>query len=257
MKMNSTSLLFFLLLFPFINAAQDFIEADETKEKKKFSFNLQLNYAKQPLKYYADYEYSGESYNTDSLKWEWIEKTDVVFDKSAENLNTGVKYNHVSLQATIGDLIKNAHIGLNYNFNILSYQTEIDSIFDFYGNYIGSSSSRKDNFYFSLAGVVAYEYEIPYVKDLYVIPTFSIGTYQTKEGAFAGKGLELFTDYRLDLMYKINGKIGVGVFAGFSNFNRNFREQSQILDREQSIKSKMNLYKIGFVASYKWDLIPD
>lgn len=247
--MKKLFILTFSLLFSFFCFAQENLGLPKSKDKKKYSFNLNINFAKKPLKLLAEYDYKGEYFN--GTEWVWRETSETIFDKNVLN----PKYTNFSLQATIGNLIKNVNIGLNYNFNVLISETE--QIFtNQYGEEI-ISTTIDQNIYFSLAGVLAYEYEIPKVKYLFLIPTVSVGTYQMDQGAFSGKGFELFTDYRLDLMYKVDGKIGFGGFIGLSNFNYNFKEKSEILNRMQSTKSHVNFYKIGLCASYKFDLIPD
>jgi len=237
------------LIFSFYSFSQDSTNNTTEKEKKKYSFNLQMNFAKKPIRKFAEYSYKGEYFN--ESEWVWKETTETIFDKNTPN----AKYTNFSLQASIGNLIKNVNIGLNYNFNILTSKSE-----EIYTSPTGEEflvTEREENIYFSLAGVLAYEYEIPKVKNLYFIPNLSIGTYQTDLGVFSGKGFELFTDYRFDLMYRINGKIGIGGFIGFSNLYYNFNEESEILNRMQSTTSRVNFYGIGFNASYKWALIPD
>jgi len=163
-----TLLLIAFIGFGYVSFAQDAISnniIETSTEPKKLSLNFRLDYGiKLPLFLDTRELYKGEFLErTNTQDWIWEEYDKTIIADSFDLKQTNLKFD------LLLSTFKNFHIGLSYK--LLYNQAFVpiwDHVYSYYEDYI----------FFSICGTLDYEYELPFVKNLYLNPSVSVGFYQ-------------------------------------------------------------------------------
>jgi len=163
-----TLLLIAFVCFTYFSFAQEAITGNITEtstEPKKLSLNFRLDYGiNLPLFLDTRELYKGEFLDIlNNQEWIWKDEEKIVIQDSFELKQTNIKFD------LLLSTFKNLNVGLSYKLMYNQAFVPIwDRVYSYYEDYI----------FFSICGTLDYEYELPFVKNLYINPSASIGFYQ-------------------------------------------------------------------------------
>jgi len=216
----------------------------ETEPKKKLNLTFRFDYGMgEPISMNNRFMYSGERLQNNNT-WIWVDETR---DPYNENGNIYDQLNQVNLKF---DFMLSATEGLNLG---VSYQLLYHQLF--YPE--GIFQFRSDFIYFSIAAIVDYEYETPFLKNAYINPSFSMGTYQSNY-LTDGTGNNIYYDARLALKYRLFNRIGVRVWGAYDHWFYRENKQSEIFPENQRIeKIDFRYVNWGIGLEYRFFIYPD
>lgn len=250
MKKNTIPLLIVVLCTTTLFAQIDSAENSDTLENKKklnLSFRVDYGLSSQPSFIKTRYFYHGESYTEGPTgTWSW-EETDVPAYKN----NSIAKQSNFKFDLMLS-VMEQLNIGLSYK--VILNRLETNEWGDF----------SPTDFFFSIAGTVDYEWQIPKVKNLYLNPTFSIGGFQdnysfnSQNYSYSRTGTNLFYDAKLALFYRLFDKLGIRVWASYDHFLYRKKRESEIFPgRERVEKIDFKYINYGLGLSYRFFIYPD
>jgi len=253
---------FFVVLFILTSANFTFAQTDEVelnlpKDKaKKYNLTFRLDHSIKELDFKNKFSYEGEYFKSIAEGHIWQTYDTIVIDNNKPTFKEygRTNYNPNFKFDLLISIIEPLNIGLTYH--LLNKRTEERT-----ERPDGSFSGRSYYYtFFALAGVVDYKIAIKPIKRLYLNPSVSFGAYQAYQDAnlFSGVGKEWYTDIKMALLYNIGNKLGIRVFADYSNWL--YREKSKSTpfpERDRIVKGNVSSINFGAGLSYRFFLIPD
>jgi len=231
----------------FVGFSQDATSGNITHtstEPKKLSLNFRFDYGiKLPLYLDTRELYKGEFLDRQNTQeWIWKEDEKIIISDSFELKQTNFKFD------LLLSTFKNLNIGLSYKllYNQATYLN--NPMFSFFA---------EDYLFFSICGTLDYEYELPFVKNLYLNPSVSIGFYQDNY-YYGTTGNKLYYDGKLALFYRLFDKLGIRAWMSYDHFAYRKNHPSEIFkdqNRVEKIDFKYVNYGVGL--SYRFFIYPD
>lgn len=242
MKINIV-LLSVLFVATNLLAQTNSVENEDTIKKKRLSLSFRFDYGvnNQPAFIKTRYFYEGEFYNQLlEDKWEWVKENRSIYDKG-DKIAKQFNYKFDLLLS----VTKQLNIGLSYKVLANRLVT----------NEWGANGPI--DLFFSIAGTVDYEWQIPKVKNLYLNPTFSIGSFQ--DNYLDGRtGFNLYYDAKLALFYRLFDKLAIRAWASYDHFLYRNKKQSEVFpDMERVEKIDFRYINYGLGLSYRFFIYPD
>jgi len=217
-------------------------KTDSTSKKKKLNLSFRFDYGlnKQPAFIKTRYFYEGEYVSSQSNnEWIWAEQDRPIFNDGDIRKQLNYKFD---LMLSITEQI---NFGLSYKVLVVKKES-----FPWGGGGL-------DDIFFSIAGTVDYEWQIPKVKNLYLNPTFSIGGFQDNY-LFGRTGANLYYDAKLALFYRLFDKLGIRAWASYDHFMYRKKIESEVFPgRERIEKLDFQYINYGLGLSYRFFIYPD
>jgi len=255
-KYNNTSIVLILLFgisgllaIPNNCFAQELDEA-QAKEKKKVNLIFRLDYGfKNPLSLKTNYLYNGEYLADNNNEWIWLEEERSAFPLDSlpghSLTQTNIKFD---LMISLNEQL---NIGLSYNavpyLETIGYDPPIPNVWE----------QRQYYFFFAIAGVVDYNYELPMVKNLIINPAISIGSHQN-EYLYGATGRNFYYDARLAVAYRLFKRLDIRLWSSYTHFMYREKKTSEIYpDRDRVAKIDIRSINAGFGLAYRFFIFPD
>jgi len=235
------------LVAPIVSFAQETNEEEGVK-KKKVNLIFRLDYGlKNPLSLKTNYLYKGEYLSNSNGEWSWLEEERTAFP----NANVpGYTFTQTNIKFDLLlSLTEQLNIGLSYNAVPYSETINVDPT--------SGWTSRRFYFFFAIAGVVDYNYELPWVKNLIVNPSVSIGSHQN-DYLFGASGKNFYYDLRLALAYRLLDRLDLRLWSSYTSFKYREKKESEIFTgRDRIEKIDINTINGGFGLAYRFFIYPD
>jgi len=239
-------LITYLVCLSFFSFAQDVALDNITEpaqEKKKLSLSFRFDYGiNKPLFLDTRHIYKGEFLDRENANdWIWKEEEKPIIPNIPTLKQTNFKFDLML------STFKNLNIGLSYKLLYDRYAYTFDPSIPFMRGYV----------FFSICGTVDYEYELPFVKNLYVNPSASIGFYQD-DYLYGTTGKKIYYDAKLALFYRLFDKLGIRAWASYDHFVYRKNNPSEVFEgRDRIEKVDFKYINYGLGLSYRFFIYPD